>query len=125
MTLPAGIFPPDLAAALGGDGAELSTQELTHNAGKATSDHAERLGRAQAGWAGQEPAHPWLSRRWLRQYVASKPIVEPVSWTLARSRRCGRPRSGPGSASSGSGAASCSLWPRASPGRPATWTSGR
>ena len=41
---------------------------------------AERLGRAQAGWAGRDPAHPWLSRRWLRQYVASKPIREPVAW---------------------------------------------
>ena len=41
---------------------------------------AERLGRAQAGWAGRDPAHPWLSRRWLRQYVASKPIREPVPW---------------------------------------------
>jgi hypothetical protein len=41
---------------------------------------AERLGRAQAGWAGRDPPHPWLSRRWLRQYVASKPIREPVPW---------------------------------------------
>jgi Phosphotransferase enzyme family len=41
---------------------------------------AERLGRAQAGWAGRDPGHPWLSRRWLRQYVASKPIREPVPW---------------------------------------------
>jgi Phosphotransferase enzyme family len=44
------------------------------------ADFAERLGRAQAGWAGRRPAHPWLSRRWLRQYVASKPIAEPVAW---------------------------------------------
>jgi hypothetical protein len=44
------------------------------------ADVAERLGRAQAGWAGRPPAHPWLSRRWLRQYVASKPISEPVPW---------------------------------------------
>lgn len=181
-TLPAGILSPDLAAALGGDGPELSTQELTHNANNqatggiwrvegpsgravvklataagggdrawATSDHghhwnawrrevlayqsgfahtvyadaglgaprllaaveprpgmvalwledvaglpgarwpvhrladfAERLGRAQAAWAGQEPTHPWLSRRWLRQYVASKPIAEPVPWDHAQ-----------------------------------------
>lgn len=44
------------------------------------ADVAERLGRAQAGWAGRDPAHTWLSRRWLRQYVASKPISEPVAW---------------------------------------------
>jgi hypothetical protein len=31
--LPAGIVTPDLAAALGGDGAALSVRELTHNAG--------------------------------------------------------------------------------------------
>jgi len=176
--LPAGVVTPELAAALGGDGAALHARELTHNAGNqatggiwrvrgpagravvklataagggdrawATSDRrhhwnswrrevlayqsgfaasvyadarlgaprllavveprpgavalwlegvaglpgarwpvsrlagfAERLGRAQAGWAGRDPAHPWLSRRWLRQYVASKPIREPVPW---------------------------------------------
>jgi hypothetical protein len=44
------------------------------------AEFAERLGRAQAGRTGREPAHPWLSRRWLRQYVASKPITEPVRW---------------------------------------------
>jgi len=48
------------------------------------ADFAERLGRAQAGWAGRDPAHPWLSRRWLRQYVASKPIAEPVAWEHPR-----------------------------------------
>jgi hypothetical protein len=41
---------------------------------------AGRLGRAQAGWAGRELPYAWLSRRWLRQYVASKPIREPVAW---------------------------------------------
>jgi hypothetical protein len=44
------------------------------------ADAAERLGRAQAGWAGRDPPHPWLSRRWLRQYVTSRPIGEPVAW---------------------------------------------
>jgi hypothetical protein len=44
------------------------------------ADVAERLGRAQAGWAGRELPYPWLSRGWLRQYVASKPIREPVAW---------------------------------------------
>jgi hypothetical protein len=48
------------------------------------ADFAERLGRAQAAWAGRELAHPWLSRRWLRQYVASKPVAEPVPWDHAR-----------------------------------------
>ena len=41
---------------------------------------AGRLGRAQAGWAGRELPYPWLSRGWLRQYVASKPVREPVPW---------------------------------------------
>jgi hypothetical protein len=44
------------------------------------AEFAARLGTAQAGWTGREPPHPWLSRRWLRQYVASKRIVEPVAW---------------------------------------------
>jgi Phosphotransferase enzyme family len=48
------------------------------------ADFAERLGRAQAGWAVRDPALPWLSRRWLRQYVASKPVAEPVAWDHPR-----------------------------------------
>jgi hypothetical protein len=44
------------------------------------TDLARRLGTAQAAWVGRPPPHPWLSRRWLRQYVASKPIAEPVRW---------------------------------------------
>ncbi|HEX6676005.1 MAG TPA: aminoglycoside phosphotransferase [Actinomycetes bacterium] len=44
------------------------------------ADAAERLGRAQASWAGRDPPHPWLSRRWLRQYVTRQPISEPVAW---------------------------------------------
>jgi Phosphotransferase enzyme family len=44
------------------------------------ADAAGRLGRAQARWAGRDLAHPWLSRRWLRQYVASKQVGEPVAW---------------------------------------------
>ena len=46
----------------------------------ALADFAERLGRAQADWAGRVPVQPWLSRRWLRQYVSSKPVAEPVAW---------------------------------------------
>jgi hypothetical protein len=44
------------------------------------ADAAGRLGRVQAAWAGRELPYPWLSRGWLRQYVASKPIREPVAW---------------------------------------------
>src|SRR4029453_10956732 len=44
------------------------------------ADVARRLGAAQAAWAGRPLPHPWLSRRWLRQYVASKPVAEPVRW---------------------------------------------
>jgi hypothetical protein len=32
-SLPAGVLSPALAAALGGDGAAISTQELTHDVG--------------------------------------------------------------------------------------------
>jgi hypothetical protein len=48
------------------------------------ADVARRLGAAQAAWAGRPLPHPWLSRRWLRQYVASKPVAEPVPWDHQR-----------------------------------------
>jgi hypothetical protein len=45
---------------------------------------ARELGAAQARWAGRVPATPWLSRRWLAQYVAEAPNwvgpVDPASW---------------------------------------------
>jgi hypothetical protein len=45
---------------------------------------ARELGRAQARWAGRVPDLPWLSRRWLAQYVAEAPNwlgpVEPAVW---------------------------------------------
>jgi hypothetical protein len=41
---------------------------------------ARRLGAAQARWAGRQLPHPWLSRGWLRQYIGSKPVAEPVPW---------------------------------------------
>nr|WP_275941594.1 phosphotransferase [Planosporangium mesophilum] len=34
---------------------------------------AYRLGAAQAGWVDRVPPLPWLSRRWLAQYLASGP----------------------------------------------------
>ena len=34
---------------------------------------ARELGTTQAQWAGRVPAIPWLSRRWLAQYVAETP----------------------------------------------------
>ena len=181
-TLPPGLLPPPIRSALGGDGPDLTTHELTHNAGNQATggiwrvqgpagravlklataagggdrawstsedphhwnawrrevlayrsgfahsvyagaglgaprllatveprpgvvalwledvaglpgpdwgvgrlaDLAHRLGAAQAAWAGRPVPHPWLSRRWLRQYVASKPVAEPVPWDHPR-----------------------------------------
>jgi hypothetical protein len=40
------------------------------------------LGSAQARWTGRLPAEPWLSRHWLRQYVASKPLPVELPWDL-------------------------------------------
>jgi hypothetical protein len=34
---------------------------------------ARQLGRAQGAWAGRVPAEPWLSRRWLAQYLGQGP----------------------------------------------------
>jgi hypothetical protein len=45
---------------------------------------ARELGTAQARWAGRVPAMPWLSRRWLAQYMAEAPNwlgpVDPAVW---------------------------------------------
>jgi hypothetical protein len=43
---------------------------------------AHQLGTGQARWAGRVPAEPWLSRRWLGQYVADRRpwVPEPVPW---------------------------------------------
>ncbi len=35
---------------------------------------ARQLGHAQAEWAGRVPELPWLSRRWLAQYVAGRDV---------------------------------------------------
>lgn len=43
---------------------------------------AARLGAAQGEWCRRVPDLPWLSRRWLRQYVASKPLAPaPEDWS--------------------------------------------
>jgi hypothetical protein len=44
------------------------------------ADFAHALGAAQAPWTGRLPDHPWLSHRWLRQYVTSKPIPARLPW---------------------------------------------
>jgi len=45
---------------------------------------ARELGAAQARWAGRVPGLPWLSRRWLPQYLAEAPnwvgSVDPAVW---------------------------------------------
>ena len=43
-------------------------------------DFADRLGRAQAAWLDRPAPYPWLSRRWLHQYVERRPLTEPVEW---------------------------------------------
>src|SRR5690606_18457854 len=41
---------------------------------------ARRLGRAQGVHVGRVPDLPWLSRRWLRQYVDSADAPGPIPW---------------------------------------------
>ncbi|MGC9665607.1 hypothetical protein ACNTMW_03515 [Planosporangium sp. 12N6] len=43
---------------------------------------ARQLGAAQARWVDRVPDEPWLSRRWLAQYVADRRpwVPEPVPW---------------------------------------------
>ena len=55
----------DLADVPGAPGTSWSVPRLAH--------FARQLGTAQAGWTGRVPDLPWLSRRWLAQYVASGP----------------------------------------------------
>lgn len=61
---------------------------------------ARQLGRGQARWADRTPDHPWLSRRWLAQYVATRTpwVGDPPPWDhpaarvwSARVRRWMRP----------------------------------
>jgi hypothetical protein len=55
------------AAARGVPGVEQRADDVVALAG--------RLGTGQGAWVGRVPGLPWLSRRWLRQYVASKPYA--------------------------------------------------
>jgi Phosphotransferase enzyme family len=41
---------------------------------------AYQLGLGQARHAGRTSPEPWLSRRWLAQYIADRPITEPIPW---------------------------------------------
>lgn len=41
---------------------------------------ATRLGTAQAEWIGRDLPYPWLSRDWLRQYLAARPVPDRVDW---------------------------------------------
>ncbi|WP_233604614.1 phosphotransferase [Micromonospora sp. HM5-17] len=43
-------------------------------------DLAARLGTAQAARMADLPDHPWLARDWLRDYVLSRDVTEPVDW---------------------------------------------
>ncbi|HKE66700.1 MAG TPA: phosphotransferase [Micromonosporaceae bacterium] len=43
-------------------------------------DFAARLGAAQARWLDRPLPYPWLSRDWLRQYAARRPLTATVDW---------------------------------------------
>ncbi len=44
------------------------------------SAFCERLGAAQGSWADRPKPYPWLSKRWLRQYAARRPLHAPTDW---------------------------------------------
>jgi hypothetical protein len=76
----AGIVAPALLAAAGRpDGAvELWLADAEGIPGMSwpvarLARFARQLGAAQAGWVDRVPDQPWLSRRWLRQYLAEGP----------------------------------------------------
>lgn len=83
----AGIVGPDLLAAEErADGASaLWLEDVDGLPGPSWSVErlgafAEALGTAQAAWIGRVPDRPWLSRGWLRQYVASKDLPDRLPW---------------------------------------------
>ena len=69
---PDGSFALWLEDIAGASGSGWGTPEL------AAFSHA--LGAAQATWTARLPDLPWLSRRRLRQYVASKPLPARLAW---------------------------------------------
>jgi hypothetical protein len=76
----AGIAAPELlaTAARAGGGIELWVSDVTGAAGwdwpaPRLGRFARELGASQARWAGRVPGLPWLSRRWLAQYLAEGP----------------------------------------------------
>jgi len=76
----AGIAAPELLAAVAraDGGIELWVSDVTGAAGwdwpvPRLGRFACELGASQARWAGRVPGLPWLSRRWLAQYLAEGP----------------------------------------------------
>jgi hypothetical protein len=76
----AGIIAPALleSSARADGGVELWLADVTGTAGwdwpvSRLARFARELGAAQARWVGRVPGLPWLSRRWLAQYLAEGP----------------------------------------------------
>jgi hypothetical protein len=87
----AGIKVPALLAACprADGGVELWLADVSGTAGfdwpvPRLARFAYELAAAQAGWAGRVPDTPWLSRRWLAQYLAEGPprrvAVQATDW---------------------------------------------
>ena len=81
--LPPGLLPPSVRAALGGDGPDLTVQELTHNAGnqatggiwrvqgpagRAVLKLATAAGGGDRAWSTSEDPHHWNA--WRREVLA-------------------------------------------------------
>jgi hypothetical protein len=82
-TLPTGLLPPSVRAALGGDGPDLTVHELTHNAGnqatggiwrvkgpagRAVLKLATAAGGGDRAWSTSEDPHHWNA--WRREVLA-------------------------------------------------------